>query len=211
MRHAKKRAKLNLNQGQRKALALNLSRSLFAHQRIITLEARAKVLRPIIEKILALSKIDSLNNRRKVFQLLGDHVLVKKIFEKLAPLFNDRNSGFTRIIHFKKRRGDDASLVIFELVKQLPKEKPKPVEKKDKKTAPVPAPASLEKPQKERPAVEEKISLKTEKPKVIKKEEKKLEPKARPPKQDLEKKKESQKPSKFLGGIGKIFRRKQEP
>lgn len=211
MRHAKKRSKLNLNQGQRKGLTLSLIRSLFTHQRIITLESRAKVVRPIIENILAISKIDSLHSRRKVFQLLGDHVLVKKIFEKLNPLFNDRSSGFTRIIHFRKRRGDDASLVIFELVKQLPKEKPKPVVKSEKKAITREAPSSLEKPQKEKTAVEEKIAPKAEKPKVVKKEEKVLEPKEKPPKHDLEKKREAQKPSKFLGSIGKIFRRKQEP
>ncbi|MEW6008903.1 MAG: 50S ribosomal protein L17 [Candidatus Omnitrophota bacterium] len=200
MRHAKIRAKLNLNQGQRKSLTLNLSRSLFAHQRVITTVARAKVVRPVVERILSLSKTNSLNNRRRVFQILGDHALVSKLFEKLGPLFNDRSYGFTRIIHFKKRRGDDASLVIFELVKKLAEEKPKPIEKKEKKVAPAQVPIAQEKPQKQETVLEEKIEPKKEKQKIIKKEEKKPEPKPKPPT-----------PSKFLGSIGKIFRRKQEP
>lgn len=204
MRHAKKRSKLGRNLGQRKALIFSLCRSLFIHQRIITTQTKAKVARPFVEKILYLAKTDNLTNRRRVFQLLNDHVLVKRVFEQLAPLFKDRNGGFTRIMRFKKRRGDDAYLSIFELVKRLPEEKPKHKEKKATASqAGTPAPEKALK--KEAPA-KEKIKPED----VSQKPERHPEPKPRPPKEDITKIKEDKKPG-ILGGVSKIFRRKQEP
>ena len=208
MCHAKIRSRLNRTRGEMRSLILNQSRSMFQHQRMITTYAKAKVVRPCIEKIITLAKHDSLNNRRLVFQKLNDHVLVKEIFEKFAPLFKDVNGGYTRIIKLKNRRGDNAMMVIFELTKRLAEEKPVNVkEKKEKKPKVVQETADLglKQQEKETPKaqVEEKQKPEGEKPREEKHPEKKFKPSL--------KDKHEHKPDKFLGGISKMFRRKQEP
>jgi large subunit ribosomal protein L17 len=203
MRHAKKRSRLGRTVGERNSLILNLCRALLINQRIITTCAKAKVVRPVAERIFSLARTDALHNRRQVFALLNDHTLVEKVFEKFAPLFKGINGGYTRIIRLNRRRGDNAFLVIFELTKQLPEEKPKVHEKK---AAAKPAEPAHEKPQKK----EEHPKPELERRPVTEEKVKPVEPKVKPPKQDTTKIKQEKKPG-ILGGMGKIFRRKQEP
>jgi large subunit ribosomal protein L17 len=196
MRHAKKRTRLNLTQGEMKGMILNLTRSLFKYQRITTTQQKAKVARSVIERILSIAKQDTLHNRRKIFKKVNDHELVKKIFEKYAPLFNGITGGYTRILRLRRRRGDDALLVIFEFTKKLAEEKPVDKEKKEKKEKVV---------KQATPAASEKIE-ETEKvkgPTLIEKKE-------RPPVKRAEKKEGKKQPG-FMGGVGKFFRPKQEP
>lgn len=214
MRHAKKRSRINRTRGEMRSLVMNQCRSIFEYQRIITTYAKAKVVRPVAEKIISLAKADNLSNKRKVFAILNDHALVKHIFEKIAPLFKDSHGGYTRIIKYKNRRGDNALLVIFELTKKLVEDKPAPKEKKEKKpktaTEPVSEAGKHEEAEIHKPGAQEKKKHEHEKPATYK-EEKHPEKKFKPPVKDIEKDKHEQKGDKFLGGIGKMFRRKQEP
>jgi len=208
MRHAKKKRSLGLTEGARKALILNQCRSLFKHQRITTTYSKAKLVQPFAERILSLSRMNTLQNKRKVFQALNDHTLVKRVFEKLGPLFESRNGGFTRILRLKARRGDNAVLVIFELTKRLPEEKKIHVKDKKKK---------LEKPetvtpevQKTPPAPKKEIKPKPVKPKRSEKTPKSVE-KPQVKKKVEEKKQEEKKHPGLFDGISKLFKRKQEP
>jgi large subunit ribosomal protein L17 len=129
MRHANKRFKLNRFTSWNKATLNSLARSMIVHQAITTTLTRAKASRPLVEKLISLAKKNTLIARRRAFRILGSHNLVSKLFNDIGPLFDKRKSGFTRIIHLKRRRGDDAQLVLFELTERKIKEP-----KKQKKT-----------------------------------------------------------------------------
>ena len=207
MRHAKRRTRLNLTQAERKAFIMNQCCSILKYQRIITTYSKAKVVRSTVERILSLARDDTLGNRRKVFQVLNDHILVKRVFEKFGPLFKERNGGYTRLLRFKRRRGDNASLVIFELTNRLPEEKPVVKEKKEKKTPT----AQQVVPAKEKPQEKEAIIKEKPKPKPEKaKPPLKIEERPKPPLREIPKEKKEKRRGRFLGGISKFFRRKQE-
>ena len=112
----------------------NMVKALFKHQRIETTVRRAKESRRLAERLITLSKDDSIAARRRAYSILTDRDLVTKLFKEIAPLFKNRNSGFTRIIPLGFRRGDGANMAFLELtekkmVEKLPKkkkEKPKP-------------------------------------------------------------------------------------
>lgn len=123
MRHRKKGNKLSRSISQRKALIKSLVRSVMISERITTTEAKAKALRPWVEKLITWAKDDSLHHRRLSYRLLNDHVLVKRLFEEIGPRFKDTVGGYTRIIDLGNRKGDDAKLSIFELTKINKKEK----------------------------------------------------------------------------------------
>jgi len=92
------------------------------HQSIKTTISRAKAVRPLAEKLVSLAKENTLNAKREAFKILGSHKLVSLFFKEVGPLFANRASGFTRIISLKKRRGDNAQLVVFELTERKIKE-----------------------------------------------------------------------------------------
>jgi len=128
MRHGKRRSKLSMMTAHRNATVKNMVRSLFKYQKINTIHARAKEARRLAEKLVTLSKTNSVFARRRAYSVLGDRDLVAKLFNEIAPLFKNRSSGFTRIIPLGFRRGDGASLCILELtekkiVEKLPKKK----------------------------------------------------------------------------------------
>lgn len=128
MRHRKRHSKLSVKPSRRKATLRNMVASLFKYQRIETTLAWAKEARRLAEKVLGLAKTDTVFARRQVYSVLADRDLVMKLFKETAPLFKDKNSGYTRIIHTGFRRGDGASLAILELtekkiVEKLPKKK----------------------------------------------------------------------------------------
>lgn len=128
MRHAKARLQLNRFTSWRKATVTGLARSLVLHQRIQTTRARALASRALIEKLIRLARENSLSARRQAYRLLGDHGLIQTLFNDIGPRFKLRNSGFTRIINLKQRRGDNAELVILELT-EIKKEGKKKVKK----------------------------------------------------------------------------------
>ncbi|MDP3730845.1 MAG: 50S ribosomal protein L17 [Candidatus Omnitrophota bacterium] len=112
----------------RKAFMRNMARNLLKHERIETTKARAKESRKLVERLITLTKTDSVFSRRRAYDILQDRDLVMKLFKEIAPLFKSRTSGYTRIIPIGFRRGDGADMVILELterhiVEKLPKKK----------------------------------------------------------------------------------------
>jgi large subunit ribosomal protein L17 len=99
MSHSLKGRAFNRPSNQRTALLRGLARSLILHEGISTTEAKAKELRPIIEKIISTGRVDSVANRRLVASRLGnDDEAVKKVFAEIAPRYTDRPGGYTRIV-----------------------------------------------------------------------------------------------------------------
>ncbi len=99
MRHHKKGRAFNRPTNQRAALMRSLARSLIIHETIMTTEAKAKELRPYIEKLISHGRVDTVANRRLVASRLGnDDEIVKKVFTALAPRYATRPGGYTRIV-----------------------------------------------------------------------------------------------------------------
>jgi large subunit ribosomal protein L17 len=94
----------------------NLSIALFKHERIVTTHTKAKALRGTAEKLITLGKRGDLHARRQVMKVISEKMIVKKIFDNLAPRFSDRNGGYTRVMKIAPRRGDGAEMAIIELV-----------------------------------------------------------------------------------------------
>jgi len=117
MRHRKKNQKLSKSVSQRKALIRSLVRSLLISERIETITRRAKSLSSSVERLITFGKKGSLHSKRIAYSFLQDHLLVKRLFEDIAPRFNKTAGGYTRIIPIGKRKGDDADLSIIELTK----------------------------------------------------------------------------------------------
>jgi large subunit ribosomal protein L17 len=101
-----------------KHLLAGLASDLFRHGRITTTEAKAKALRPYAERLITKGKQGDLAARRAVLAKLRDRDVVAYLFEDVAPRFADRNGGYTRIIKLAPRKGDNARMVIIELVEQ---------------------------------------------------------------------------------------------
>jgi large subunit ribosomal protein L17 len=117
VRHAKQRHKLSRDAGHRKALLRNLSRELIEHERIRTSQAKAKAVKPEVEKLITLAKVGDLHARRQALSVLGqDRFLVHKLFEEIAPRYGERPGGYTRIVKLGPRRSDSTEMVFLELV-----------------------------------------------------------------------------------------------
>ena len=119
MKHAIKGRKLSRNSAHRKALLRNLSIALLQNERIKTTLPKAKELRPYVERILTLAKIDSLANRRLAASILGNQEIVGRLFKEIAPRILQRNGGYTRIMKFGFRVGDKAPMALMELVDRV--------------------------------------------------------------------------------------------
>ncbi len=96
----------------------NMVASLFENESIKTTEAKAKEARKLAEKLLTWGKRGDLHSRRLALRYISDAELVKKVFESIAPRFQDRAGGYTRIIKLNQRRGDAALMVILELTEK---------------------------------------------------------------------------------------------
>ena len=116
MRHRNKGRKLNLTSSHRTAMFRNMSASLVKHEIIKTTLPKAKELRGIIERIITISKIDSVANRRLVFNRLRDKEAIGKLFTSLGPRYEKRPGGYVRIIKCGYRKGDNAPMAVIELV-----------------------------------------------------------------------------------------------
>ena len=117
MRHGKQRNKLSRDSAHRRALMRNLCRDMIEHERITTSQAKAKAVKPKLEKMITLGKRGDLHARRQVLAELGqDKFLVHKLFEEVAPRYADRPGGYTRIIKLGPRRSDSTEMVFLELV-----------------------------------------------------------------------------------------------
>ncbi len=117
MRHAKQRHKLSRDSAHRRSLLRNLSRDVIEHERIRTSEAKAKAVKPKVEKLITLAKRGDLHARRQALAELGqDKFIVHKLFEEIAPRYADRQGGYTRIVKLGPRRSDSTEMVFIELV-----------------------------------------------------------------------------------------------
>lgn len=94
----------------------NLATDLFMHERVTTTEAKAKALRPYAEKLITKARKGDLHSRRVVLKTITDKAAVAKLFEEVAPRYEDRPGGYTRITKLGPRRGDGAEEAIIELV-----------------------------------------------------------------------------------------------
>ena len=104
MRHLKAGRKLNRNATHRLALMRNLARALFTHDRVITTLAKAKEARRFVEKLITLAKRGDLHARRLALAKLPDKAIIDKLFREIAPRFEDRAGGYTRVIKRHERR-----------------------------------------------------------------------------------------------------------
>ena len=117
MRHRKTRHKLSRNSAHRKALLRNLCKEVIDHERIKTTEAKAKAVKPEVEKLITLGKRGDLHARRQALSTLGqDKFVVYKLFEEVAPRYAGRSGGYTRILKLGPRRSDSTEMVFLELV-----------------------------------------------------------------------------------------------
>jgi large subunit ribosomal protein L17 len=117
MRHQKTRKKLSRDSAHRKSLLMNLSKELIEHERIKTTEAKAKAVKPEIEKLITLAKRDTLHARRQALSTLAqDKFAVHKLFVEVAPRYAERPGGYTRILKIGQRQGDATEMVFLELV-----------------------------------------------------------------------------------------------
>jgi len=159
-----------------------MARSIIEHQQIKTTLAKAKAARSVIERLITFGKKDTVAARRQAFKLLQNHMLVKKLFDEVAPTFADRKGGYTRVIKLGQRRGDGAELAVLQLVGFEPMiiEDKKTAGKKKKKEAPAKGKAekkAAEEKEVEAKAEETPVEEKVEEEKETKKAEAKAKPK----------------------------------
>ena len=117
MRHRRDRRKLSRTAPHRKAMFMNLSREVIDHERIKTTEAKAKAVKPELEKLITLAKRGDQHARRQAMSKLGqDKFIVYKLFEEIAPRYADRPGGYLRILKLGPRKSDSTEMVFLELV-----------------------------------------------------------------------------------------------
>lgn len=108
--------KLGGSAAHQRAMLANLAASLFAAESILTTEAKAKRLRPVVERLITKAKRGGLHNQRQVVSFLRDKDMAHKLFDEIGPRYEDRNGGYTRILKRGPRQGDNAPMVVIELV-----------------------------------------------------------------------------------------------
>jgi large subunit ribosomal protein L17 len=114
-----KGARLGGSAAHEKLLLANLAKALFEHGRITTTEAKARRLRPVAERLITKAKKGDIHNRRQVLQQITDKGVVHTLFTEIAPRYENRPGGYTRITKIGNRRGDNAPMAVIELVEAL--------------------------------------------------------------------------------------------
>ena len=149
----KKGARLGGSPAHQRLIVSNLATALFEHGRITTTEAKARVLRPVAEKLITKAKkaelgtVQSVHNRREVLKTIRDKSVVHALFTEIAPTFKERPGGYTRITKLGPRKGDNAPMAVIELVTES--YTPSAPKKKAEKKAPA---AKVEKAAEDAPA-----------------------------------------------------------
>lgn len=117
MRHGKAHRRFNRDTSHRKAMLANLTLSLLEHEQIVTTLPKAKELRSVAEKLITMAKKGNLHARRIVAaRLMNNEVVVKKLFDTIAPRYKTRMGGYTRVLKAGFRQGDGAPVAVIELV-----------------------------------------------------------------------------------------------
>ncbi|MBD0290490.1 MAG: 50S ribosomal protein L17 [Thermoleophilia bacterium] len=120
MRHQRAGRKLGRDAAHRRALYSNLAGALIEHGRIKTTEAKAKEVRPVVEKMISLGKRGDLAAHRQAVAYLRSKSVTKKLFAEVAPRFRERPGGYTRVVKLGPRPGDSAPMAYLELVDYVP-------------------------------------------------------------------------------------------
>jgi large subunit ribosomal protein L17 len=115
----KKGPRLGGSPSHQRLIVANLATQLFEHGRITTTEAKARVLRPVAEKLITKAKRGDLHNRREVLKTVRDKSVVHGLFTQIAPRFAERPGGYTRITKIGPRKGDNAPMAVIELVTEV--------------------------------------------------------------------------------------------
>jgi large subunit ribosomal protein L17 len=116
MRHRARDRQLSRTATHRRATLANLATALLAHDRIVTTEAKAKELRPYVERLITMARRGGLHARRQVERRLKDRAVTGRLFKELGPRFAARPGGYTRIVKMGHRPGDGAEIARIELV-----------------------------------------------------------------------------------------------
>jgi large subunit ribosomal protein L17 len=116
MRHRAKGRQLSRTASHKRATMANLASALLAHDRIVTTEAKAKELRPYVERLITLARRGGLHARRQVERKIKDRSVTGRLFKELGPRFAARPGGYTRIVKIGHRPGDGAEVARIELV-----------------------------------------------------------------------------------------------
>ena len=130
MRHHNSGRQLNRNSSHRKAMFKNMASSLFRHELIKTTLPKAKELRRVAEPLITKAKVDSVANRRYIYDRIRDREMVGKLFAELGPRYKARPGGYLRILKCGYRAGDKAPMALVELV-----DRPAPTEEAAQETA----------------------------------------------------------------------------
>jgi len=125
MRHNYSGRRLGRKPDHRAHMMRNMVTSFFEFERITTTDTRAKELRKLVERMITLGKRGELHARRQALQVIRDEKVVAKLFELIAPRYQDRPGGYTRIIKLNNRLGDNAPMSVIELVEEEFTAKPK--------------------------------------------------------------------------------------
>lgn len=175
MRHVKRGRKLGRTPSHKKAMLQNMAASLILHKQIKTTEAKAKEARRLVERLITYAKKDTTHYRRLAFAQLRNKEAVKILFEEIAPVYMNRNGGYTRILKLGQRPNDAAKVVLFQLVDMVGSDTDKK-KKSPKKTAAA---------KKEKAKKSSKETTITEKTETEKNEPKKAEPETAEAKEEI--------------------------
>ena len=135
----KKGPRLGGSPAHQRLILSNLATALFEHGRITTTETRARLLRPVAEKLITKAKRGDLHNRREVLKTIRDKSVVHTLFTEIAPTFAERPGGYTRITKIGPRKGDNAPMAVIELVTEAYSPKAPSTRKTEKAAAPAAA------------------------------------------------------------------------
>src|SRR5665213_2055323 len=118
MRHRNQGRKLNRTASHRKAMFVNMAAALIKHEQIKTTLPKAKELRPVVEKLITLSRRGSsnLHARRQLIAQVGDEVQVQKLFDVIGPRYASRPGGYIRVLKAGYRHGDNAEMAVIEFI-----------------------------------------------------------------------------------------------
>jgi large subunit ribosomal protein L17 len=194
MRHRKTNKRLNRNRSLRKATLRDLAKSVLLYQSIQTTKVKAKEARRLVEYLISLGKRQDLSSRRLAYAELGDHNLVSLLFNDIAPRFKNRKGGYTRVINWINRKGDNAQKVILELteIKRIEEEKKVKAER-------------IKKVEQE-PSTRERTEVPPRKEQI--KEE--IKPKVPPLEREKRQIKETKPSKKFIRGLRKFFKKERD-
>lgn len=202
MRHRKHNVRFGRQKSHYKATMRHLVSGLIINKSITTTRTKAKECSRLAERLVTIGRNNTVANQRRVYRILQDRDLVLTLFNDIAPLFKERNGGYTRVMLTSKRRGDNAQMAILEFVEK-PKPKVTAPKKKEEKKKEVIQPES-------KPQVEKKVEVKKPKPKkeVIRKKEEPPKEVVQPPVPKQPEKPQEPKPKP--GFFKRLFGRKKE-